>query len=415
MTQTKPQGEIAAYGYPKSGDGESCEAKSEVNSASSIEFGTILPAKRKLTRRERIAQHPLQGFSFLTLYRVFKENQFQWDQQYTGKVLYLWVVAAIQTILSSYENRLFAEQIATTQIKSPPIFILGHWRNGTTFLHNLLCQDPNHAFPQTYQAFFPGSFLLPLVKKLVPLMAKKIILETRTMDNVKFGPYEPWEDEFIMATLTGISPYIRVLFPRTQGREAKYEYPDFKSEIEVSEWKKGFRKLLKRLTVLESKRLVLKSPPHTTRVKILLELFPEAKFIHIVRHPYDVFPSNLRVWRDAFARSFLQTVNENEIIEMILSTYEQVYQLYHAQKSLIPERNLVEIKFEGLEKDPLEHLRLIYQHLDLPDFSVLAERARQYLQGLGEYRKNVFHMTPDLKMTLRDRWAQTFQLYNYSG
>jgi len=39
------------------------------------------------------------------------------------------------------------------------------------------------------------------------------------------------------------------------------------------------------------KRLLLKSPVHTARIKLLLKLFPDAQFVYIHRNPYDVFRS----------------------------------------------------------------------------------------------------------------------------
>ncbi len=323
-------------------------------------------------------------------------------------------MAIIQSLLTSYEKRLFAERIASTEIRTPPLFVLGHWRNGTTFLHNLLCQDPGHTYSCAYQALFPSSFLIPRIKKILSRYEKFIVLKTRPMDNVKYGLYEPWEDEFIIAANTGISPYIRLMFPRSQGREMGYNYPDFQNARELKRWKVSFILLLKRLTVIENKRLVLKSPPHTGRVKIILELFPEAKFIHLIRHPYDVFPSNLKLWRSAFARSFLQSVIQEEIVEIVLSTYEQVYERYHHEKSLIPKSNLIEIKFEDLERDPLSQLGRIYRSLNLPDFDVFASCVSRYLKQFGDFEKNVFEVSPATKKTVKKSWWQTFELYRYN-
>ena len=42
---------------------------------------------------------------------------------------------------------------------------------------------------------------------------------------------------------------------------------------------------------------MLKSPTHTARVRTILEVFPDAKFIHIVRDPLVLFPSTVRLWK----------------------------------------------------------------------------------------------------------------------
>ena len=378
-----------------------------------IPYDSVFPAMARLTWQQKFLQQPLQGFSLATLFKVLRQNSFQVDRQYVDKLFYLLFVATFQSVLGFFERWLLAERIASTEVLSPPLFLLGHWRNGTTFLHNLLCQDPNHGYVRAYQALVPGSFLLPGLRELLGRFDKFIVLKTRPMDNVTYGLHEPWEDEFLMAAMTGISPYIRAMFPRIQGREAGYKYPDFRSVEERQQWKESFGHLLKRLTVVENKRLVLKSPSHTARVKTLLELFPEAKLIHIIRHPYDVFPSNLKLWQNALARSFFQSVTHDEIVEIVLSTYEKVYERYHKDKSYIPGSNLVEIRFEDLERDPLAQLRNVYDYLHLPDFDVLASRVEGYLKALSNYKKNVLELAPPMKKIVRERWWQNFEVYGY--
>ena len=43
-----------------------------------------------------------------------------------------------------------------------PVFVIGHWRAGTTLLHELLVRDPRHTYPNTYDCFGPNHFLLRL-------------------------------------------------------------------------------------------------------------------------------------------------------------------------------------------------------------------------------------------------------------
>jgi len=374
-----------------------------------------LPAPNNWPRRLRIRRQVVQGFSIPVLSSILMKARFQVDRRCMDKLAYLFLTGPVHTFLNLRERRLFTEKIEATKLQGPPVFLLGHWRNGTTFLHNLLCQDPNHTFPRNYQTIFSGSFLLGDVRKISDRFADRIPLKKRPMDNVAFGVSDPAEDDFIMASLTGISPYMRIMFPNTMGPEAGYTYPDFRSTREIERWKKAFIHLLKRLSLLENKRIVLKSPPHTARIKVLLELFPEAKFIHIIRNPYDVFPSNLRLWRDAFSLSFLQRVTPDQIVEMVLSTYVQMYERYHTEKSAIPGPNLVEIKFEDLEEDPLGQMRHIYDRLCLPGFDLFAPRVSRYLEGLKGYKKNAFEITPEMKRKIRERWSITFDIYGYNS
>ena len=93
----------------------------------------------------------------------------------------------------------------------PPIFILGHWRSGTTLLHELLVQDPRHTFPNTYQCFDPCHFLL--TERLVRRYCNWLLPARRIMDNMPVGWERPQEDEFALALLGQPSPYLTIAFP----------------------------------------------------------------------------------------------------------------------------------------------------------------------------------------------------------
>lgn len=363
--------------------------------------------------RYRLTHQPIQGLSCSTLKSLLRRSQPKVDGAHRDRLAFLTATSFLHSALEAREGRLFAEQAAATQLQAPPVFVLGHWRNGTTFLHSLLCQDHNHTFPRMFHSLLPGSFLLPRLSNVFPLIERLLSLETRPMDQVKMGLQEPWEDEFLMMGLTGLSPYARILFPRSLGREIGFHYPDIESEQEIKRWQNTFSRLLKRLTLFQNKRIVLKSPPHTGRIKILLQLYPDAKFIHIARHPYSVFPSNLKMWRTAFAWSFLQDVPLEDIVEIIFTTYIQLYERYWAEQDLIPAGNLAEVKFEDLEVKPMATLASIYECLQLPGFDDLAPRARIYLDGLRHYRKNVFELDNDLKEIIDARWAMAFDAFGY--
>ena len=58
------------------------------------------------------------------------------------------------------ETCLLGGRVSRQKIEHPPIFILGHWRSGTTLLHNLMTLDPQFTYPNLYHVIYPGHFLL---------------------------------------------------------------------------------------------------------------------------------------------------------------------------------------------------------------------------------------------------------------
>ena len=89
--------------------------------------------------------------------------------------------------------------------------MIGHWRSGTTLLHELLVRDPRHTYPDTYACFAPNHFLVsgwwmkPCLKVLLP--------SQRPIDNMPAGWDHPQEDEFALCNMGVPSPYLTIIFP----------------------------------------------------------------------------------------------------------------------------------------------------------------------------------------------------------
>ena len=62
----------------------------------------------------------------------------------------------------------------------------------------------------------------------------------------------------------------------------------------------------------DSRRLILKSPPSTARIGVLLEAFPRAKFVYLYRNPYDVFYSMRKLWEKEIDLFSLQILSPSE-------------------------------------------------------------------------------------------------------
>ena len=139
-----------------------------------------------------------------------------------------------------------------------PIFVIGHWRSGTTLLHELLVLDPRHTFADTYACFAPNHFLVsgwwmkPCLKMLLP--------SRRPMDNMAAGWDHPQEDEFALCNMGVPSPYLTIIFPNRPPQ--CQEYLDFRgvSAAGLERWKRALLWFLKCVTLRNPKRIVLKSP-----------------------------------------------------------------------------------------------------------------------------------------------------------
>jgi hypothetical protein len=295
----------------------------------------------------------------------------------------------------------------------PPIFILGHWRNGTTHLHNLITQDPCFGYPNGYQVGFPHTFL-STEQQAVPAMSF-FLPRRRPMDNVEMTFGAPQEDEFALAAATFKSPCMAWVFYRQKEHFEKYLTFRDVEPAEVAEWRDAFYTFLKKLQWRDNRPLVLKSPPHTARVRLLLELFPNAKFIHIHREPCTVFQSARHTFRIMATWHNLQKADVSDLDDWLIRQYRLMYDAFFEDRALIPAGNYCEVAFEQLEHDPICEVRNIYQTLNLPDFATFEATLQKYVDSLAGYQKNTFQeLDPIVKTRLRREWHKCFDEWDYS-
>lgn len=358
-----------------------------------------------------IYPQPIRGMALGTFLKVLIRNGFAVDLQHLGRIIDLVMFGVLNSVLGGADRLIYGQMIRDRKIASGPLFILGHWRCGTTHLQNLLNLDQNFISPTAFQATFPHCLNN---RKILKSIFDRIAPRKRPMDNMVFGCDVPHEDEFALVALTGISPYIRALFPITGNSRYEALDPEAIPPEALEEWKKSFLFFLKMVACCSNgERLLLKSPTHLGRVHVLLELFPDAQFVHIVRNPYTVFLSSRRLWQDLFSYSHLQTVDQDLVDEIILSWHVEMYSLFERDRRLIPRGALHEIRFEDLEAMPIKTLKSIYNCLNLCDFDMFADKAANYLESIREYKKNEYHLDAVTRAKVAHSWKWTFEKYGY--
>jgi hypothetical protein len=348
--------------------------------------------------------------------RLLRENHFKVDVGYAHRVAFISLMSFINGRYREQEERDFGAAIEGAEAVPAPIFILGHWRSGTTFLHNLLVRDQEQfAYPTTYQASFPHTFLT--TEHSIPRRVERFTPKTRHIDNMAFRLDLPQEDEFAVCTASGYSSLLGMVFPQRVEHYDRYLDMRTVPNAEVEQWKQTLVWFLKKLSYRYPDRtLVLKSPPHTARIRMLLELFPRARFIHITRNPYAIFQSCRHMYDTMVWHTYLQKPNVGRIDADILRRYATMYDAYFEERALIPPGQLHELRFEDLRHDPVGQLGAIYEALDLhaaPDWKA---RTESYVRSLRDYRQNGYHMLSDTKReVVRGAWNGGFERWGYAA
>ena len=354
--------------------------------------------------------HVFGGIPFGGWLTLLRRQRFAVDPPYWPRAALITLGSLTNSLQRRREDRLHGAAVAAQTVR-PPLFILGHWRTGTTHLHNLLAVDRQFAFPNNYQVCYPYTFL---TTEASGARFGFLFPDTRPQDNVRMTLAEPQEDEFALCVATGLSPYIGWAFPRRWAHYDRYLTFHGVPTEEVERWKGAFVFFLKKLTLKYGRPLLLKSPPHTCRVRLLLELFPDARFVHIHREPFTVFQSMRKLFKTAIPGMRLQVSEDRHLDAWILRTYRTMYDVFFEERGLIPPGRYHEVCFEELEKDPVGQLRQVYRGLGLDGFDAVEPPLRRYLDSLAGYRKNEYaDLPPELRRRVADEWRRCFAEWGY--
>jgi len=346
--------------------------------------------------------------------RLAWENRWAVSPSRLPIALGITATSALNMFGSAFDDLMFRQRVRRTKLAAPPLFVLGHWRSGTTMLHELLILDERHTYPNTYECFVPGHFLW--TEWWVPPALRWLLPATRPMDNIPAGWDRPQEDEFALCNLGVPSPYLAWAFPN-HGPVSE-EYLDLVTlpDAERQRWKQTLERFVKRVALARNRRIILKSPTHTARVRTLLEIFPDARFVHIVRNPFVLFPSTIRLWSTLSQVQGLHVMDESNawIEEQVLSTFVRMYAQFERDRELIPPGRLAEVHFEDLVADPVREMRAIYERLELGEFDRVAPAIARFAAEHGDYRPNRYELPPAVANRVRRKWAPYFERYGYT-
>lgn len=319
------------------------------------------------------------------------------------------------SILARVQRLTHGRKVEAVELEKPPIFIIGHWRSGTTLMHELMAMDQRLAFPNNFDAFLPNHFLIsrpvlyPIVKMLMP--------SKRPMDNMKMGVELPQEDDFALCVYGAPTPYRRIAFPNRPSRDHLDLDLSSASPQTQQHVRRSMEHFLKMLTSQYKSQLVLKSPPHTGRLKQLAEWFPGAKFIHMSRHPYRLVPSTMRLWKllDLIQGFQLPKYDDVWLKNYIVECKNLMYSAYLEQRSEIPSNQLVEVKFESLIEDPVGEMKRIYSQLEIDQFDQVEPQVQSYFEQRKNHKTNPFSLDSALRSDIDSSWSQYMEVFDYQS
>lgn len=353
-----------------------------------------------------VTKQPFIGSSLSAIFRTLNESKWSIDIPYIPRLLYAIAMSSTTLPFRIIERVIYDSRVKDVKIENDPIFILGYWRSGTTFLHMLLSCDPNRSVVSNFQAFaspisISGQGILkPLIAKHIP--------KSRPMDAITTSVNDPQEEEFAIGGLCGISSYNSLYFPRLiEYYFQRYLTFETTAAKELNLWKKTHQKVIAKATYLaDGRQLILKNPPNTARLALLMEMYPKAKFIYIWRNPYETYLSSLRTLKRLTEIFTFQRISDEYFANQVKSFYPRIIRRFIEDAPRIPKGNIVFLKFEHLIKNPESSLKKIYNTLNLEGFSAAEPHFVKHIESQRNYKKTTYIMDQKIKHMINTEWAE---------
>ncbi len=294
-----------------------------------------------------------------------------------------------------------------------PIIIVGHWRSGTTHLYNILGTSPKFAYVSPVATGLPADFLL--LGRLIRPLLERALPSGRVIDNIPVTPTSPQEDEIALGSLSEQSFMHALYFPKHFDEVIdRHLFFDGVSPGAEKRWSRLFLAFLEK--VQRTRRgcpVILKNPVYTARIARLRQIVPQARFIHLHRHPDEVFRSMRGYYHKLLPELALQRARIDDLDGRILDIYGRMMERLNRDARELPANQWVECRYDELQSDPMDLLKRIFDTLELDDFAASAPHFHRYLDSLKDYQRNPHHLSGADRRLVRSRLSHVFERWNY--
>jgi len=305
---------------------------------------------------------------------------------------------------------IFNNKINNHEITQDPIFIIGHWRSGTSHLQKLLRQDKNNTSIGIFSSIFSSSFILtstiikPLVQKVCDVLEVEYSIQRTPLDLDYPGELD-----------TGLC-FLPNEHSYTWGHMFPAHFKKYMDDcvfnddsILMSKWLDDYDYLIKKVSYYsKGKRVIVKSPGDTGRIKYLQQRYPRARFVYIHREPLEVYHSNVFLWTKLRDQFCLQSLTDEQIHKNIVQTYPKLINRYIEQREQIKKGFLVEITFKQLIEEPLKTIEKTYSTLDL---GVIPVEELKIEINKNTYETNEYITPQNLESELKSTWGDLIYFY----
>jgi len=269
-----------------------------------------------------------------------------------------------------------------------PVFIVGNFRSGTTFLHRLLTKDDESSSFSSWELYLAPSVVgrffyrwLMKANRMIGNPARWVIgIFNRIVEKEeyihKIGLNEAEEDGQVLLHLwSGFD--LLAFFPFPKLIKEYIYYDDLISpEDKKLEMDYYYEIIQKHIYAHGGRRYISKNPSHSPKVKTLHHQFPDAKFINLVRNPLQVIPSTISLY-SKHTHNYGDPETDYSLQETVIEHSKHWYLYPHQYLKTLPKDQYIRVYYKDLVADPKGTVEKIYQRFGFelsPEFIKILEK-----------------------------------------
>ena len=111
---------------------------------------------------------------------------------------------------------------------------------------------------------------------------------------------------------------------------------------------------------------------------------------------------------------YFQKPDLAELDNQIIDRYNDLYDTYFKYRDMIPEGNLISLRFEEFELDPKFYIKNIYEQFSISNYVDVESSLHSYIDSLKNYKKNKLSpLSDELREKIRTCCERHFQNLDY--
>lgn len=259
-----------------------------------------------------------------------------------------------------------------------PVFIIANPRSGTTFSHRLMCLDEEkYNYTCLYHTIFPSITIFRIVsffgkidkkigqpfKRFFDWSDEKLFKGWENIHPMGFNKSEEDEGTYIFTLITAgiflLCPFMDeipwVKFPDKMGKRQQRALMEFyKSTLQRLAYAQGIDRIFLSKNVMS-----------TGRLESLIDYFPDARIIYLVRNPYESVPSFISMFSLAWKGHSPEIPENSKYHKCWGELGMEYYNYFHEQIKKIPENQTITLRYNDLIEQPKATILSVYEKFNL--------------------------------------------------